>query len=269
MRLSMSDILHRIRSFSVLRDHSSDRIAVFDLDHTLIDADLGEAVLAVLLCRGEKVGITWETYIQTRQIDPPTAYRDAVAAMGGLPEINLRSATAEVLTTRRAAIDFGNVSVPVPRPQPWARGFLAGLREMGMPTHVITATAHISAVMACRYHFGLDHDHVHGVRQLVKRSRLTDCLIEPAPIGQGKVDVYLSTIGDERPLVVATDSLLDLPLMQFCDPAGLALWAGNAEDGGIARALVGVREFVRIPGGMTGMSHDTRRPVTAGAMRRG
>jgi hypothetical protein len=104
------------------------------------------------------------------------------------------------------------------------------LRQLHFEIHVITASCDVVASFAVPWLFAIPASCVHGVRQIVDSGSLTGHLLEPVTIGQGKADYYHQFISAQSPMITASDSTMDMPLLNLCDPAGIALWLGSHAD---------------------------------------
>jgi hypothetical protein len=81
----------------------------------------------------------------------------------------------------------------------------------------------------------LAESQAHGIRSCVLGELYTGMLLEPVPVREGKTELYQSRISSLPPLVTASDSLLDLPLLRMTQRDGLTIWAGA--DASMADAL--------------------------------
>lgn len=83
-----SDILKSILKLELLFDNAhinaKNRIALFDLDNTLLVGDIVEAVFAQLLNSGLKLPLKLKQYRELCTIDPFAAYIEIVRALDGL-----------------------------------------------------------------------------------------------------------------------------------------------------------------------------------------
>ena len=73
-----------------------DKVAVFDLDGTLLEGDIGEAVFAHLIVSGHPLRVTWREYQQQLFTHRSKAYRSVVQAMAGLDIETIVEATKAV-----------------------------------------------------------------------------------------------------------------------------------------------------------------------------
>jgi len=216
-------------------DLPAEKIAVFDLDNTLLIGDIGDAVFAWLLKEGHKLPFSWKEYDgllaagRKRQ-----AYERVVTAMAGLTIDALNKATLQVLRCGQTDIELAGARVPVPRPNPIMQAFLKFIADLGYRVYVISATNIQSVRLACRELFGLPETHAFGIRSILafvsdpvsgnKQAVLTDKLEEPVTIGEGKVEAFKRFISSHPPLIAAGDSLSDVPMLNMVPPLGLTIW---------------------------------------------
>jgi phosphoserine phosphatase len=203
------------------------KIAVFDLDNTLLVGDIGESVFAALKLRGYLPGVAWDKYRRILNSNKMEAYCRVVTAMSGLPERLVHRVTLDVLSRKDHYLELEKSFIPVPYAHPIMAQLVSYLRLIGYQVHVISASNEISARLAAWHFFEIPPFNVFGIRQRQQRGTLTDELIEPLSIGVGKVDVYRKYIGVVDPLIAGGDSPLDVPMLQLTDSRGLSLWVGE------------------------------------------
>ncbi len=199
-----------------LLDSPERRVAVFDLDDTLINGDVGDELLSLLIHRGLVRRLSWEQYRMECSTDPDSAYRNAVRAMAGLPEKTVRNAVDSLL------------SMPLLAPDPWMHALVRLLQKYSVEVYVLSASSAIAVQVVAERFFGIEPTHAFGIRTNVVNEILTDELVEPAPVGAGKVEVYHQFIGTVQPVVAAGNSLSDVPMLRLLHPEGLRIWRGGA-----------------------------------------
>jgi phosphoserine phosphatase len=205
------------------------RIAVFDLDNTLLVGDIGNAVFAQLLSEGVPLSLTWPEYQQMIQEDPSIAYTEAVRTLNGLSLDYLVKMTKRVLALSSDSISCSGMEVPVPRANLIMHEVIHLLRQWEYTIFVISASNDISAKIAASSLFDIPVNNIAGIKSKIVNGIITSQLLGPIPVGDGKVAQYRLLSGDCMPMIVATDSDLDLPLLQMCDPDGLAILVGENE----------------------------------------
>jgi phosphoserine phosphatase len=208
-------------------DLPSERIAVFDLDGTLIKGDIGDAVFAFLTLEGYKLDLSWRRYQTLMHTHRSRAYRSVVSAMSGLDVTTVALATSAVMQLRRKFLAIESEIVPLPTPRPVLSSFVAYLQGRGYRIYIISASNHISVQQIAEQWFGVAPSYAFGIESRLSGNTLTADLIEPAPIGYGKVNLFERRAGRIAPLITATDSALDLPLLRHTHPIGLSLWIGE------------------------------------------
>lgn len=228
------------------------KIAVFDLDNTLLVGDIGESVFAALKLKGYLPGLAWDRYRRLLNSNKMEAYCKVVTAMSGLSERTVHRVTLDVLTRKDPYLELEKSFIAVPYANPVMVRLVSHLRSTGYQIYVISASNEISARLAAWHFFEIPPLNVFGIRQHQRRGTLTEELLEPLSIGEGKVDVYRKYIGTVDPLITGGDSPLDVPMLQLTDPRGLSLWVGE-DSGGY--------EIVRQKMGGTFRIHFLRRPT--------
>ena len=205
------------------------RIAVFDLDNTLLVGDVGNAVFAQLLSEGVPLSLTWPEYQQIIQEDPSTAYMEAVRALNGLSLDYLIKTTKSILALSSDTITYNGMEVPVPKANQIMHEVVHLLRQWEYTIFVISASNDISAKIAASSLFDIPVNNIAGIKPKIVNGIITSHIVSPIPVGDGKVAQYRILSGDCMPMIVATDSELDWPLLQMCDPDGLAILVGENE----------------------------------------
>jgi phosphoserine phosphatase len=225
-----------LRSFDLMEARtahplSEKRIAVFDLDNTLLVGDIGDAVFARLRIQGYIPKLSWSEYRDLYNKDKTEAFKKVVTAMKGIPERIVARATRDVLSGKFNFIELDRALVPAPYPHPVLQRFVNHLHSSGYQIYVISASNDISAGIAATTWFAIPPSNVFGIQARIENGVLTDDLIEPLPIDRGKTDVYKKFIGKIPPLISGGDSHLDVPLLQMTDPRGFSIWVGEERIG--------------------------------------
>jgi len=218
------------------------RIAVFDLDNTLLVGDIGEAVFARLLRDGARLACGWKEYESFLRCDQSAAYRLVVETMAGLSPAEVERATIKVLSQPEPFIEVEGTGVPVPRVNRTMREFAAEVQERGYEVYVISASNQTSVRIVCEDFFGISPKRCFGLELSVAGGRFTNVLKTPYPIGAGKVELYRAIAGDLLPQITATDSFIDAPLLSLTDPLGLSVWVGKSR-----MEFKAVRDRLRLP----------------------
>jgi phosphoserine phosphatase len=205
------------------------RTAVFDLDNTLLVGDIGNAVFAQLLSEDVPLSLSWSEYQQMVKEDPATAYIEAVRALNGLSLDFLIRMTKRVLLSSSDTIRCEGMEVPVPKANQIMLEVIHLLRQWEYTIFVISASNDVSAKVAASTLFDIPVNNIAGIKSKIVNGTVTSQILNPIPVGDGKVAQYRLLSGDCMPMIVATDSDIDLPLLQLCDPDGLAILIGENE----------------------------------------
>ncbi len=208
-------------------DPGRTKIALFDLDNTLLVGDIGEAVFARLLADGAPLKYTWEEYQSFLRCDVTAAYRLVVESMAGLTVREVEEATVKVMKQSAPFIEAGSVRIPVPKQHPGMKKLLSLLQKLRYKIYIISASNQISVRIVAEEFFGISPECSFGIETKTANKLLSATLVKPFPISAGKVDVYHKYVGILRPVVTATDSLIDTPMLGLTDPIGLSLWVGK------------------------------------------
>ncbi len=102
---------------------------------------------------------------------------------------------------------------------------IGALENQGFQTWIVTASnAYIVKALARR--IGFPEERVLGVELQTQGGRYTDRIIEPSPVGEGKLEMFLDLVG-RSPVFVAGDSMNDLELMENCEDTCLVIDKGG------------------------------------------
>jgi phosphoserine phosphatase len=225
-----TSLLHIEQLFGEAYGGLRKKTAVFDLDNTLLVGDVGDAVLAGLLNTGHPLRFTMAEYRQLVEIDPLSAYIEAARALSGFSLDYLIDTTKRALLSESDSIFCEGFEVAVPKPNLVMRAIVRLLREWDYTVFIISASNDVSAKVAGSLLFDIPVANIAGVKNQVVDGRLTDTVLRPVPVGEGKVARYRALAGDVMPMVVATDSELDMPMLQMCDPDGVAILVGASDN---------------------------------------
>jgi phosphoserine phosphatase len=209
------------------QSNDKNRIALFDLDNTLIVGDIGDAVFARLLVDGFPLPLTWKEYQLLCKEDPSSAYVEVVRALEGRKFEQIIQASKRVLQSEDEFIVCENEAVRLPKPNILMKEIVRLLREWHYSIFVVSASNDISAKIAGSVLFDIPINNIAGIKPRLQNHRLTSDVLEPIPVGIGKVSQFRIMSGNRMPIIVASDSELDLPLFHLCDPDGIAIVVGE------------------------------------------
>jgi len=95
------------------------------------------------------------------------------------------------------------------------------LDAYGFSTWIISSSnAYIVRALARRA--GFPEERVLGVEVQTQGGRYTDRIAEPAPIGEGKLELFLDTVG-RSPVLAIGDSMNDFALLENCEGVSIAI----------------------------------------------
>lgn len=206
-------------------------IALIDMDNTLLIGDIGEAVYAQLRAEDHKVHIGWHEYKEILEAHGPgVAYRKIVSSKRGLSPSIIRGATKRIMENGNEIHFYDNeikITKNPPKPNPLLQEIVNYLMKVQFSLFVITASSKHIADEICSTWFGINEELVFGVENILTRVNdefvLTGELIEPAPILEGKAELYLKRIDNRSPLIAIGDSLNDVPMLNLVPKEGLKI----------------------------------------------
>ncbi len=213
------------------------RIAVFDLDNTLLIGDIGDAVFSMLKIQGYSLGLSWQEYLNILKNEgKEVAYSKVVSIMAGLSINAIIKATENVLKSTKKNLDIEGISIPIPKVHPIMYEFIELLKKNDFKIYVISATNIFSVKLICKYLFELDEEKCFGIEpETIKINKdslsaeriLTGKIKEPLTITIGKEELYWDRINKIRPLITAADSESDIHLLNLVNSNGFSLWVGD------------------------------------------
>ena len=213
------------------------KIAVFDLDNTLINGDIGESVFCYLKSIGHEFDLKWKEYLELiDKKEYQNAYSNIITTMKGLSVKVVSNAARRLITSNSDSIYFSEdgieYSYPIPKEIPDITHLIVYLKISGWKIAVISASSHISVRAVCETLFKLNPEYVRGVRTEIDVTDnyddlYTDIIRGELSYGAGKVNVFHEMFGnDAKPLITAGDSLGDIDLMNLSSPNGFAIIRG-------------------------------------------
>ena len=221
-----------------------EKIAAFDLDNTLLEGDIGEAVFSQLKIDEKKQPVTVTktmmpfTWAQCRELlkknKKKEAYTKMITAMAGIPVETVIQATHRIMNSNDPFLEVEGVRVLVPKPRPVMQALVQYLKSLDYTVYIISATNSYSVRYMAEEYFGVSSTHAIGMQARVTHEEelgeiLSDTIDGPITVGEGKVEAYHHFIGPMPPLVTAGDSDSDIQILRLTLPWGLCIWAGENE----------------------------------------
>ena len=206
------------------------RIGLFDLDNTLLVGDIGDAVFAQLLLDGFALPLSWKEYRSMCKENPGFAYVEVVKALEGISTEYIIRISKRLLLSDQEYLYCEGEPVRIPKSHPLMLEVVHLLRDWHYLLFVVSASNDISAKVAGSVLFDIPINNIAGIKPKLSGNKITNAVLDPVPVGVGKVAQYRLMCGDNMPMIVATDSMLDLPILQICDPDGTAIIVGDNEE---------------------------------------
>jgi phosphoserine phosphatase len=232
-----------------------EKIAVFDLDNTLLTGDIGDAVFAQLLLDKTPMPFSWQEYQGLISANKKReAYERVVTAMAGISVDILTETTGRVMSCGASFLNVAGADVPVPAPHPVMQELLILLKSLDYDIYVISATNQYSVRFVAREYFNLPESHAFGIKPAVQEIQdpvkgnvivLGDTLTPPVTIAGGKADLYKKYISATPPLIAAGDSETDIPMLNLTGSSGLVIWVGTDE-----KRYESIKERIEYPGNL-------------------
>jgi phosphoserine phosphatase len=239
------DLIKRIEAIELfITEHSTqslEKIAAFDMDNTLLEGDIGEAVFSQLKLDEQKQPVTvtntmipfsWpECHEMMKKLGKKEAYTKMVTAMNGIPVETVIETTRRVMALNIPYLEVEGVRVPVPRPNEVMQALVRYLRNLDYTVYIISATNSYSVQYMAEEYFDIPASHAIGMKPTVmneEKGGIIGAEIDgPITVGEGKVEAYHRFIGSIPPLVTAGDSNSDIQVLGLTSPQGISIWVGD------------------------------------------
>jgi phosphoserine phosphatase len=247
-----NDLLKRIEQVENWYNNRSEpefdrKIALFDLDNTLLVGDCGEAVFAQLkiderdkniplTVHKKMIPFTWTGYQETLKTEGKVAaYSKAITCMAGLPLDTLLETSQQVMHSDLEYLELEGVKIPVPYPNPLMQALLDRLRSLGYEIYIISASNQYTVRYVAKEYFHIPESNVFGMLPTVVNDPqygkiIGDDIDGPVTVVEGKVEVYKKNIGSIPPVISGGDSTTDIMMLNLTDPNGLIIWVGEDEN---------------------------------------
>lgn len=240
-----AELIERINAIELYIKEQSpqpiEKIAAFDMDNTLLEGDIGEAVFSQLKLdeKTQPVTVTKKlipfSWPECREMmekqGKKEAYTKMVTAMAGIPVETVIETTRRVMALNIPYLAVEGVKVLVPRPNEVMQALVKYLKSLDYTVYIISATNTYSVQYMAEEYFDIPAIHAIGMRPTVineENGGILGAEIDgPITVGEGKVEAYHRFIGSIPPLVTAGDSTSDIRIMGLTSPQGLSIWVGD------------------------------------------
>ena len=241
-----SELLKKIKVLS----SEGTKKAVFDLDNTILNGDIGDAVFCRLKnletlervrVDGKLIDLTWEVYMEMiTHGEKELAYRRITECMEYIPESLIADLTRELMNSDFMYIEHSGEQILIPHIDPGMRSLIDLLKSEKFDIYVISASNSISVKVIADEYLGLEREKAFGIETEINKDEdgkelLSKVIKDPAPVNIGKAELYRLFICKDMPLITAGDSELDLHMLDLVDDGGLVLWRG--EEGPVLESL--------------------------------
>ncbi len=175
-------------------------------------------------------------YRQLIEDDMEEAYLFATKVLRGIHERTVADLVEEVLDYE---LDRPLSSEDIPSGPPFAGcvvstgisvynemiDLLQVLEAYGFSTWIVTSSnAYVVKALARRA--GFPEERVLGIELQTQGGRYTDRVNDPYPIGEGKLELFLDTVG-RSPVLAIGDSMNDAPMLDNCEGVSIAIDNGD------------------------------------------
>lgn len=221
------------------------KIAVFDMDNTLLIGDIGDALFAYLKEMEKTAPVTidrsaiplsWNEYQEMiGTMGKRAAYTRVVSAMVNIPTQTVTNASLAVLKDSRRTIPVEGIEVLKPYPNRVMASLLRYLKAKDYAIFIISATNRLTVEATARVCFGIPASHIAGMDPVIRQDQrfgavLTAEVREPVTVGPGKVEAYRKLIGTTPPLLSGGDSDSDLDMINLTANIGLGILVTSTRD---------------------------------------
>ena len=245
-------LLHRIEQVEYWYNNRSEqefdrKIALFDLDNTLLVGDCGEVLFAQLkiderdknkplTVHKKMIPFTWTGYQETLKTKGKVeAYSRIITCMAGLPLETLLETSQRVMQSNLEYLELEGKKIPVPYPYPPMQTLLVRLRSLGYEIYIISASNQYTVRYVAEKYFGIPGSNAFGMLPTVVNDPrygkiIGDDINGPVTVAEGKVEVYKKNIGPISPIISGGDSTTDIMMLNLTDSNGLIIWVGEDEN---------------------------------------
>jgi len=221
-----------------------EKVALFDLDNTLLVGDCGDALFAQLkideqsnkeplTIQKQTIPFSWKEYQQVLKTKGKVeAYSQIIRCMAGLPLDKLLETGRRVMNSNQKYLELEGVKIPVPYPHPAMQALIAYLKSLGYRIFIISATNQYMVRLVVREYFDIPENNIFGMVPTIythpEYGRIIgDEIKGPVTVVEGKVEVYRKNIGAVAPFISGGDSTTDIMMLNLTDPNGLIIWVGK------------------------------------------
>lgn len=207
-----------------------EKIAVFDLDRTLIEGDISDTVFAYFKSIGHRLNLEWDVFLEEIKINPRKLFLEFPTYFQGFEREFVIYATKEVLKYEK--INFTEngklYTSVVPKPKDEFIWLIEYLQSLNFKIGVISASPEDIVKTISKEFYGLDGDKIVGIKSVFEKQNenekeiYTNQIVMPTTVIEGKADVYHSLF-DEKPLITAGDSLNDIYMLNLTHNNGFSI----------------------------------------------
>ena len=205
----------------------SNKIAVFDLDNTLLIGHINETLTVQLLNDGYQLPPLRSSYRNLGAVPRRDVRLKLATSMNCLPLRSLVKATHKILCSEPRFIEAGGGILAMPYPHPVMLSLVRTLELLKYRIYVITSSNEVAARIIASQFFNIPASRVFGLRHRIEHDIFTNELLHPVPVDNGKVETYLKYVGVIPPIITGGSTSSDIPLLRLTDPYGLCLWVGG------------------------------------------
>lgn len=210
--------------------HNPKKIAVFDLDNTLIDGDISDCVFAYIKSQGIETKITWDEFHHQLIHNTRKIFLDFPTLFENIKKNDIIHFTKEVLKLEKVSfIEKGkNYSTTVPKIKNEFVWLIDLLRQHNYEIGVISASPE-DVVRTISYEFyKLESEKVRGIRSIFhendidKHHYYSNKIELPTTVIEGKEIIYKEMF-DYPPILTAGDSMNDIFMLNLTHNNGVSL----------------------------------------------
>lgn len=205
--------------------------AFFDMDNTILVGDIGELVVLALLNENMPLSMSWEEYLEMLKNEGERiAYRKINEAKAGNSVENIKLLVSKLLDLE-LPYKYLSYTKKIPKQNASIKNLLFELKIREYELYLITASSqYVAEAVVEKWFPEIENDKVFGVRNKVTNGLLSDELVVPFPIKEGKGQVIDLIIGNDKPLICAGDSINDVDMLNKTHQKGLNIIVDHKPD---------------------------------------
>lgn len=204
------------------------KIAVFDLDNTLIDGDISDTIFTYMMSKGFKFQINYQDFLGQIHTNTRNLFRNFPTYFEGIKRKDVIRSLEELLEINDFIFTESDLTfdVKTPKAKPEFVWLINELSSRNYLVSIVSASPDDVVKAIASAYFNLEHKYLFGIKSefstIGNTQFYTNRLIEPVPVFEGKETVFTHHF-EKMPIISAGDSVNDLHLLNLTSSNGLII----------------------------------------------